>query len=201
MLTNNTKLERGDTIIEVLLALAILGIIMTTIYGIMTKSMNSGYTSLDRTTTQAMISGQAAQLRAVHAAYTKAVFFGNPTDALLWGKIRERVIIATTVDTTARDDGCSSPTEAANKRFWLDLDAANNLQIYPANIGDAVPISRPDGVTKPTLGKGIWVEGYSTKENGQTVMDFYIKACTPPIYGDGSNIQRQTKTVVRLYDI
>lgn len=196
------KRERGDTLIEVLLAMGMLGVLITITYTSMTRSMAVAYNSLDRTNTQAMMNGQANILRAIHSERLSGG--GSPT---LWDSIESLAItdndMTEEVSDAAREDGCTFGGRLPEKRFYID-PTSNPLAL---RLGSDVTITNVRDTTVsggPQLGNGLWIEAYKlTPRDGGGISDevytFYIKACTPPIYGDGSEVPRQTTSVVRLY--
>ncbi|HEX8390335.1 MAG TPA: prepilin-type N-terminal cleavage/methylation domain-containing protein [Candidatus Saccharimonadales bacterium] len=191
--------QRGDTIIEVLLALSILGFLVATTYAAMTRSMATGFNSLDRTNTQAVMNGQAGLLRAAHALYMDG---DDPTAWLAIVALSEA-----NTNQGRREDGCTYGVNA-NHAFYLNTNlnpsapAATQLAPITAGVTQIRDLNADAG---PRPGNGLWIEGHRITRSTSTgvlqpdVYTFYIKSCTPPVYGDGGSINRQNKTVVRLY--
>lgn len=196
--------DRGDTLIEVLVAMAVLGALVALTYNVMNRGFASGQNSLDSTRTQALTSGQAALLRAAHA---RAVF---DNDLRYWNLITDPgrtptiTTTSTPVDRSKLADGCSSAV-GLDSLFYFDPKATEDAV---AQTGPLAPVKYFSGVTPDPAklvrtdsdirpGDGLWIEGY--KENGSNFYVFYIKACWEPTYGDGTGERRQSKTVLRLY--
>lgn len=192
MLNRSDRRQSGDTLIEVLVAIAVLGAIITIAYGVMNQGFATAQNSLDRTNAQNVMNGQAALLRAAH----KRASNGNPA---YWNAIVSRLQSGAQVA-----DGCASGARA--NLFFLNPDTAYNPaapatsgplapQLYPTT----VPLVRQGTVARP--GDGMWIELYreGAAADGYTYT-FYIKSCWDATFGDGSSVQRQAKTIVRLYE-
>ena len=155
------------------------------------------------------MNGQASVIRAMHANYVNQGIAIDPSAAPLasdpgWTNlIRYAVNSPTSSETTnlaKQSDGCDTPL-AVDK--IVTVANMQPLRYFPSTSGVNLPDDLVRVSTVPTIGDGIWIEVYrpldSTDSVINNVYDFYIKSCTRPIYGDGSDILRQTKTVVRLY--
>lgn len=174
----DTSGYKGDTLIEVMLSIAILSLLVMIGYSVMTRGVAMAYNSLDRTNTQAMIAGQVAALRLAHEQ--------RVTSPLTWSSI-----VSKSTATTVNGNGCVNGV--GNNAFYFTTDPAGELHSPPASS------ERNDAAGSiVTPGNGLWIEGY-TLDSPSPIYTFYIKACTKPVYGDGSKVLRQTKTVVRLY--
>lgn len=191
--------QRGDTLIEVLLAIAVLGAIVTISLSVMNRGFGIAQNSLDRSNTQAIINGQAAILRSIH----------NRGDTELWLEVLKRVAASpadyvTTSGVASRNgipgaDGCSSGVTAPEKAlFYFDSTSDTPLtpvSYYPLETFQANYLKRRG--TTPAAGNGIWIEGYKEYSDKDFYV-FYIKSCWDSVYGS-SSVPNQSKTVVRLY--
>jgi len=205
MLVNGTKSQRGDTLIEVLVAIAVLGALIAVAYAVMNRGFASTQNSLDRTSTQALINGQASMLRAAHARAANG-------DSTSWDAIVALVptgvssYTSPSSDPTANGkaviDGCTSSFSNFDQwNFYFDVNRTDGIDpMLPKKIDyGATPDLARKGTT-PKLGDGIWVEGHGYKPGvNEDLYVFYIKSCWMPTYSAGNNVSSQAKTVVRLY--
>ena len=190
---SRTRAERGDTLIEVLLALAVMAMVIT----VSLRTMNDGFSKLmvsaQRSETQALIYGQMALIRAAH---TKAE--ESTSTAGDWTKILTAVA---PVGTVANANGC---TAIAGSKFWFTtpVGAGSNWTDATVSINFTQTTS---SLSYPVPGNGLWVEFIKkdTDNNAGTKNDnyyeFYVKACWN---GPGSSTtKQQIKSVMRLYEI
>jgi prepilin-type N-terminal cleavage/methylation domain-containing protein len=193
--------ERGDTLIEVLVAMAVLGALVTIAYTVMNRGYATAQNSLDSTASQAITSGQASMLRAIHARAMR----GEDSNGY-WDSVVARTVVETNttlLDKTKLASGCETSLRAEHNRLFYFDPASTDPFIpkqYLTSPTDVNKLPRRDSA--PGLGqeKGIWIEGYSEPAGASGVTYvFYIKACWEPSFGDGVAVKREAKTVVRLY--
>ena len=179
--------QRGDTLIEVLIATAILAMAIVTVMSIMQRGLGAVQESSERTQVQALMNGQANILRSSRdSAITKPY-------STKWKLITDQAI-SVAVNTNA----CIQAQAA--KSFYFPQD--NPADWTSIRSGAAfVSASPPAGEVIPAPGHGLWVEGYKYTPAGAgqlAYFDFYIKAC----WSSNNNLapNNELKTVVRLYD-
>lgn len=200
------RVERGDTIIEVLLAIAILGALIAVSYGVMVRGYATGQNSLDRTNTQALMNGQANMLRAAHSRYINAA---TESDKQYWNTIKTSFVTASDVTTLAaeKQDGCKTAA-ASDKLFYFNIDNPDSPGVVGAlQPQKLIPVATPTPdlvrkVTYPKVGDGLWIEAYQQDKNGAMTLPlytFYIKSCSRPAYDDGSEALRSNVVIVRFY--
>lgn len=213
MLKPVSRSERGDTLVEVLLAMGVLSILITLSYAVMTRGFSLAQSSLDRTNTQALINGQASMLRAVHDMAIDGV------NAAYWNEIKNKYV---PTELTAPSPYASAPTEAGavgkqvgdgcsssftnynGWNFYFDLFRTDGISPYmpkPVSYNIASPSLRRIGAV-PKAGDGLWIEAHtyrqtSTKKNNYV---FYIKSCWVSPYTSQGSVTSQERTTVRLYD-
>lgn len=188
-----TNKERGDTLIEVLLALAVMAMVIT----VSLRTMNDGFSKLmvsaQRSETQALIYGQMALIRAAHAKAEDST-----STAADWNKIS---VTAAPVGTAAVASGC---TPIAGSKFWFStpVGVGSNWTDATVSINFTQTTS---SLPYPVPGNGLWVEAIKkdvdntpgTKKDNY--YEFYVKACWN---GPGSSTtKQQIKSVMRLYEI
>lgn len=171
--------QRGDTLIEVLLALGILSMVVVGCMSIMNFSFGTGLDTTARTRTLALLNGQANLLKSARDSY---VHRQNVDD---WKNIRSH----STSLSLAQSNPCQVGADA-NSRFYLNANAANHWAQLQTTAGGKTDTAQPQ------LGNGIWIEAYRHDPlNGPNFYDFYIKACW-----QGNRSEQQLVSVVRLYD-
>lgn len=180
-----TSNERGDTIIEVLFALAVLGAVIAITINLMNSGFATMMSSMDRTNTQAIMNGQASLLRAARDKYIEG-------DTAAWNEIR-----TTYVNTAPAKQGACGTGDPASVRFYMNPSAPKPWMPVDRS---SFPVLRI--TTYPRPGDGMWIEAYKVDPDGAGTQpnyyDFYIKACWRG-YGD-NQVKQEAKMVVRLYD-
>ena len=189
--------QRGDTIIEVLVAMTVLSLVVVTCYSIMTRGIAHVQISLERTTTQAMLAGEAAILRDAFRRYAQTSDPANSSEDDDWDTITSPGYVNELVENVSipadSANGCSVP---GVDRFYFDpLDETNPRQ--PKK--HISPLQTVRAGTIPKYGDGMWIEGYKVEPLGpaKPYYDFYIKACWDSPYG---GVRQALLTTVRLYD-
>lgn len=201
--------QRGDTIVEVMFAVAVFALVAVGCMAIMNKGTAMAERSLETTLVREQIDAQAATIRYIHQAYINNYQKGvTPTGvAKQW--------TAMTTD--------HAETEASS--FGLVTD--NGQQTCPATVpgqspfvlnpstASIIPSSpvmvEPSGSSLPPFAQvhdngdgtvtayGIWVEAVpSTSSVGNvSYVDFHIRACWNTV---GNNVPATLGTIVRLYE-
>ncbi len=191
MLMKVSTSQKGDTIIEVLIAMAILSIVVTTCYSIMNRTYAYALVSFERTTTQAMLSGQAAMLRDAQTRFIDAKGASPASDD--WNDIVGTDGFVKAVGSpasAATDTGCVPP-ESGVDAFYFDPSADTT---EPKDYTDMMYVRQ---ATSPTYGDGMWIEGYKVTSGSGSYYEFYIKSCWDSPYGE---VQQAMRTTVRLYE-
>ncbi len=191
-------IQRGDTLIEVLLAVTVFSVIAVGTMGIMNQGVASAQRSLEITLVRQQIDAQAEALRAVHQAYT-AVKPSDQADTE-WVKIRGNntgtISVSDTQCPTA-DDLNSKPVFAMNP---TDATQLSGDKIRPIDHSNAPVYAQYQGGAV----YGLWIErekisplpGSTTVPNAY---DFKIRACWQSTGED--RVPTHIETVVRLYDV
>lgn len=185
-LTNGHR-QRGDTLVEVMIALGVLGLIMVATTTIINRSLLGVMNAVERTAARADVNSQVEMLRYVF-----------DTQDGLNSAVVEQIINATpTGDTgTLSNRGCSIGSggfylsKTTNPSQPVKFTEYNNV----GNVADAVFAS-------PTPGKGIWIEGVKSDHGGDSVpgyIDFYVRACWSP-YTSTQVGQGRLESTVRVY--
>lgn len=186
--------ERGDTLIEVLLAIAILSLVTIGTFSLMNRGISESQNSLERSQVRTSINAQAELLTYLRDQHAAAIASGaNPSvyPASLWSAITTKA----TNNTSATPSSYNQCSSVMPNSFSLRFDSAVNR--YSVDDFSAANLATP---TLATPGAGMWIEPkaspVSTNPAYQKFIDFYIKACWDPI---ASSTKQNMSSVVRLY--
>jgi len=181
----HSNTQRGDALIEVLLAVAVMSLVITLAWRTMSLGFDRILVSSERSQTQSLINGQVAMLRAVHDDAQD----GNRAN---WQQVLNNLATA-----APSSNGCSAVTND-NKFYFRLNDQVNNWK-QPVALSDTYNPTSPI-ITEghPFPGQGLWIEArriQPSNPNARAYYDFYVKAC----WNHGG--QQQLKSVLRLYDV
>lgn len=196
---------RGDTIIEVLLAITVFSLVAVGTMTVMNKGTDSAQRALEITLVKEQIDAQAEALRAAQQDYA-ANKVGGQADTSVWASITSMITgKAESSDSSECPDYSGSSVFAMNAKT-IDPVATNYLK--SAGVEGAPPYAQvkythdlsdeedPDSQTAVDGVYGLWIE--KTDLGGTpAAYDFTIHACW---YSVGTNVPMQLQTVVRLYD-
>lgn len=217
----NNHYDRGDTMIEVLFAIAVFSLVAVCSLSIMNQGTATSQRSLEITLVRQQIDAQAEALHFLNESYAAnyqsgTTYFDYHNDALeqntpsgQWAIMMERLDIVD--DGTVSDFGLDNgkcPTPNPQKSFILNtrkakfVSPANGL-IKPATTYARV-IYKQDNSNDIDLVEGIWIEAihkkFPTSTNGQrnaAYVDFHIRACWED---PGQSAPMTLGTIVRLYE-
>lgn len=204
----NTR-ERGDTIIEVLFAVTVFGLIAVGGLSLMSQGTALAQRALEIGLVRQQMDAQADALRYLNRAYVGDYGKNGPATAA-WKQVAEAKIVseATNFNTIVEDNICQLPNPG--EMFALDLTrlSANPL-IVPTNDITTFAQVRYDNST--ARAEGIWIQAVrwpdettdsdsdpkpaSLKRPGY--YDFHIRACWN---SPGQERPVTLGTIVRLYE-
>lgn len=173
------NLQTGDTLIEVLLAVVILGAVIVASIAIMNRGLTAGQTSVEHSQVRLEINGQFEMLRQSRDAYIK-----DPASAN--GQTWEAIVAAIPPSATL-SYGAGCATNQPGEDFYL-VQTATQIERRLYNDVQATLASTP--------GQGLWIEAKKSDSALKPFVDFVIRACW---IGPGSGEQR-TVTATRFYD-
>lgn len=196
--------QRGDTIIEVLLAVAVFSLVAVGALVVMNRGTNASQRGLEVTLVKQQVDSQAEALRAAQQDYFVTRSNGsspaNNTPAYAWTLART----AGTQTIVASQTAC--PTNFGDAFAMNGRNATYIRNTSLADSANIVPYAQAkytsDTVTDPnytTISRvyGIWITRQTVAGFTPTAYDFTIHACW---YGPGSQVPMQIQTIVRLYD-
>ncbi|HCR56001.1 TPA: hypothetical protein DIV49_03435 [Candidatus Saccharibacteria bacterium] len=183
--------SRGDTLIEVLLAVTIFSMLAVGVITVMNQGTHAAQRALEITLVRQQIDAQAEALR---AAQQTAV-----TDPTVWNDIT-----GSTTPVRSTSDPCpAQPTDVSgafvmNARNATRVTGASWLKSLNAA---GAPVYAQVDYTGTPQSYGIWIERTAYPAAGTTpaAFDFRIRACWFGI-GMPANTPMRLETIVRLYD-
>jgi type II secretory pathway pseudopilin PulG len=200
--------QRGDTIIEVMFAVAVFAMVAVGCLSIMNQGTATAQRSLEVTLVRQQMDAQAETLRYMHQAYV-ASYDKNITPtgtAAEWVKITNTSAGkgATTPSPfgVVNGDVCPSVTPG-EKPFILNAHTATLWSSTPA-------MTPPSGISSPPFAEviynsdssiaqayGLWIESIPSTGADTGFVDFHIRACWD---SPGSRAPVTLGTIVRLYE-
>ena len=199
--------QRGDTIIEVMVAFAVFAMVAVGALNVMNQGTASAEDTLETTHVRQQIDNQAEMLRFLHQAY-----LANPNDTTVGSmpdKFRTLVNQAKQMEldgvqqATQYGQACTQtlPGNATHK-FVLDPNSGARLpdaNVRAADDPSAAAFSPYAQIASNGNSYGLWVEPIISEAAGSgeaQYIDFHVKACWN---GASSSPQRTLGTIVRLY--
>lgn len=199
------KGQRGDTVIEVILAITVFSVVAVGAIAIMNQGINSAQRSLEITQVRQQIDAQAEALRYIHQTYINSLS-EDRADRIPgeWEELRTRAV---GVSNFGANGDVNCPAIDTSRAFVLNARAANIDSNPPISMS-----STPNpGETFPPYAQlvygldrlyayGIWIEAKRSDGAGSGnvgFIDFHIRACWED---PGNNPAITLGTIVRLYD-
>lgn len=181
--------ERGDTLIEVMLAVVILSVVTLGGLAVMNKGVATAYAVLERTETRYRVSQQIELLTYIRDRYADSVATNtgvNAYPAALWTQIRSTKAGGSTAANSTAPTVCAPNANS----FYVEQNPDTTYKI--TNYG----VSNPQ--TTPVAGNGLWVEAVASPGAVEvSYIDFYVKACWEAVVGGQDEMITST---MRLYD-
>lgn len=178
--------SRGDTLVEVLFATAIGGMIIMLAITLMNRNLATIQQAVEETIVRQNIDTQAELLRYLTDSY-KASRTEQP------GPLFQTILDEKRIDPSpgATPYG-SCDTSDPSKAFYLQADNAAPAGMRVVNYNN----DKPDTYAQP--GRGLWVEavGPVPADEKANYIDFHIRACWPAL---SQNVNSTMGTIVRLF--
>ncbi|MDO4271936.1 MAG: type II secretion system protein [Candidatus Saccharibacteria bacterium] len=177
--------QRGDTLVEVTIAMAVLGLILASTMAIINRSLLGVMNAVERTSTRMAVDSQVEMLRYVFDTQT-----GDNRETA------EAIISRVGTDAGVISRGCSS----SNNGFYLVTNSGTSGSPVKVNWLAANTAIADTVYAAPTAGNGVWVEGVKHAPSGSVpgYIDFYARACWSP-YGAREVGQGRIESTVRVY--
>ena len=169
------RAERGDTLVEVTVAMAVLGLMLAASLAVINRGLMGVSNAVERTSVRASLSSQAELLRYV---------FDDPvTNKVTYTQI----LLRTKPNGKLSQNGC----EIGNGGFYLSVNNKTGTPPVEIHELDSVDTNKlannvygqPEAGDDKGNSLGIWIEG--DKHDGQKdgmpgYIDFYVRACWTP---------------------
>lgn len=188
MKERRTMRQRGDTLVEVTIAMAVLGLTLAATMTVINRSLMGVSSAVERTSSRGMVNSQIELLK--YAFDTQTGVNKDVTKQIL-NRTKER-------DNSIVDHGC----QAGDTSFYLSTTTDANKPVtmtnYPATTDGHLVAD--DVYAAPTPGTGIWIEGSKYPGSGSVpgYVDFYVRACWTPRNAENVGEGRLESTV-RVY--
>lgn len=185
--------KKGDTLIEVTLAVAVFSMVMVVGIGAMNGGMARTQASLQLSLARDAMNSQAETLRYINNIYLNKYASGSGDMFSKW-----REITAKAKTSATRLNNCPAYQTAFNALNAIAINVndktfpliTGNGKITPAN---TYPQLAANGATS----QGMWIEVVKPPKAGSGYYDFHIRACW---IAPGNNTPTTLGTIVRLYD-
>lgn len=201
--------QRGDTIIEVLLAVTVFSLVAVGSMTIMNRSANLAQQAVEITLVRQQLDAQAEALRAAHQAYSRIATVER--DSSGWTELKS-FASSSSIDVSG---GCPTQSRLNTRNAFImnpnsgGVLTTNESAVYSIIEGDDVPVY-PQVITDETMegssvrGYGLWIEVRAATPGSDTAnvpaaYNFRIRACWNGV-GAGT-APMQLETTVRLYDV
>lgn len=212
----STKItKRGDTIVEVLFAVAVFGFIAAATLSAMQGGMSAAQTSLEGLIVRNHLNAQAEAVRFINATVhsrEREADSGTSDYLVLWEDIKDNYVSDKVSDFSGmiKDGRCIKPKDGNGKAFIIDT---KNMRLSSA-VDLATVYSRPvyknteidsNKITSESSeflkSEGLWIE-VAKVDYGKNYLydayDFHIRACWDSV---GSKQPITMGTIVRVYEV
>lgn len=213
MLILKKQLERGDTLIEVIIAVTVFSLVAIGCLNIMNQGSSTAERALEISLVRAQVDNQAQVLRFLNSSFNDAFSpnsalgaYSSSTPAGQWALMEQFIInhpVSTVQGYQAVNGNC--PTPNANS-FILDtrnvkfINPSGSVKLADASTFSQLVYSTESGAGTLQSAQGLWIQATrsSTDPNSpnQGYIDFHIDACWD---GPGGSVPVTLGTIVRLY--
>lgn len=182
------RLHRGDTIVEVMVAFAVMAVVILSISTLMGMGLNIAQRSLETSLVRQQIDAQADLLR-----------YAQDERGALWSTLTAAPQLTATPMTVGdvQASGCST---APNNSFILYFDTTTGgvAQLDTTNASNYREPVTYSFVSDTGIASGMWIQVAQAEGTAAAAAyDFYIRSCW---YSTGSSEPITIATIVRLYD-
>lgn len=183
----NNDSQRGDTLVEVAIALAVLGLTLAATVAVINRSLLTIMNSVEQTSIRGKVNSQVEMLRYVF-----------DTSATSNRDLAKQILQKSTGGGDLAKRGC----EAGGNAFYLQpgtsVDKPLVMQAYSGG-GNVAQALEDSGTYTLEAGKGIWIEGNYQAQSSKLpgYVDFYVRACWTP-YTSQEVGQGRIESTVRI---
>jgi hypothetical protein len=173
--------QSGDTLVEVLASIAVLGLVIVGAITIMTRGLSASQTALEHSQVRLLITGQSEMLERLRDSYS-----ADPDSTA--GQLWHTIVTSSNTNVPSYADDCAIAADKSGTAFYLTQNATDIVRTAYSTA------SLPSGVPSP--GSGFWIEPSKSSGVAPPYMDFVIRAC----WQGSGGVNQRTVTAVRLYD-
>ena len=191
MKRRNMRVQGGDTVIEVIMSLVILGAVVVGAVTLMSSGIKLAQMAVEHTETRLEVNRQLELLRYLRGQY---MVNENSDEADVW----RQVVDASSDSPLVYDTPDCGPTpDKKNNTFYLtDVEGSVKAVIFDPN--DITPnIKFKAASSNATAGDGLWVEIRKSSGITPAFVDVAVRACWASLSGGAD---QRTVTAERLYD-
>lgn len=168
---SNSRRERGDTLVEVLLAMVVISVVIAGAYTLTNRATRINQLAFERTTAVSQLREQIEYIRGMQV---------SARDQVAWTTLSTSYISSTPPSYVDCVPTSSVPFYADPNQGY---DSPSAINAYSGGDNDAYP----------TDFYKVWVEAY--RPTGQDYVDFHVRACWQ---GAGSGGQQRSALVLRM---
>lgn len=186
LVVSRTHRERGETIVEAIIAFGIFSAIVTGTILIMNRGVSMAQKSLEMTLVREQVDGQAEMLRYIRNNLP-----------LLWNDITSPTRIQANPKALSPNTAtCDTPS--SNAYFIRGIENANPLVVPTSSVANyGLPTTYASINHATARSSGIWVETTVAEGTNPVAYDFRVHACWNT---SGDSIPVSMGTIVRLYE-
>lgn len=174
--------QSGDTIVEVLIATAVLAMAVVGGLGVMNFGFGVILNAIERTQVQASVNTQLSLIQHARDSYIRADRDGTKALGKPWQDIMDGAK-DTYANNVCKNAGEPDTSLSVNPFYMSETDAT---------YAGGMPVVAP---SVPRAGTGLWVEAVRLTPTTNYI-DFYVKACWLPSAGTGN---QESRSAMRLY--
>jgi prepilin-type N-terminal cleavage/methylation domain-containing protein len=195
--------NRGDTLIEVMFAIAVFSLVAVGAISIMNQGADTAQRALEIALVRQQIDAQAETLRFLNASYIAAYEAGGTYSASpyaeqwqsIQGHLSSSVVASSTSATCAMAKDITNSFILNTHTAEFASQGSGGLTFEPADTFSQVNYNN-------NTAYGIWIQGvspgqFSGDQSSSTYIDFHINACW---YSPGQSMPVTIGTIVRLYE-
>ena len=192
----SSRRQRGDTIIEVLLAVTVFSMLAIGALVVMNSGNATAQRALEISLVRHEIDSQAEIIRFVHSQYIAGT---SPVATAMWEDMTATPGLTWGANGLDGDQCPDLATVAPSAGMFVVNPATTTLVVDPTRFSRAQVYSRVINDPSNVRVEGLWVQSFHEPASSGTpgYVDFYIRACWNTV---GQTAPMTLGTIVRLYE-
>ncbi len=178
--------SRGDTLVEVLMAIVVLSVIIVGAITVMSRGLKAAQLAVEHTQVRFQVNAQTDMLRYLRDGY---IADSKSTPGLTWSSLFTAAPIYANTTASNYNNATTCNVTAGKSGFYL-TQAGGVVSVNLFN-----PASQPTSYALP--GQGMWMEITRSTGISPAYVDVLVRACWS---GIGDSTDQQSVTALRLYD-